>query len=162
MGNDYVLRTILCSEDAEAVRRLVSSTGFFSHKEIKIAGELVDETLSQGEQTGYSFIFAEHEGLLDGYCCFGPIPLTRTSFDLYWIAVMPGRQGCGLGRRLMEAAEESIRNRGGTRVYADTSSRGQYLSTRVFYEAIGYCGHAYLPDFYAPGDGKIVYCKELV
>ena len=113
-------------------------------------------------QAGYNFIFAEFQGILAGYCCFGPIPLTRASFDLYWIAVLPNLRGCGLERRLMEAAEASIRNHGGTRVYADTSSRGQDLPTRAFYEAVGFCRQAYLPDFYTPVDGKIFYCKGLV
>jgi GNAT superfamily N-acetyltransferase len=149
-------------EDAESVRRLAAATGFFSGEEIIIAGELVEETLARGEASGYYFMFAEDDcGDLIGYCCFGPVPLTRGSFDLYWIAVLPQRQGSGLGRRLMAAAEGEIRQRGGTRVYADTSSRDQYLPTRIFYEACGYRQAAVFPDFYAPGDGKVVYCKTL-
>lgn len=161
MGNDYTLRTIPGAQDAAAVRQLVSTTGFFSDEEISIAGELVEETLSKGEEAGYHFIFAEKQGTLIGYCCFGPIPLTRDSFDLYWIAVLPGHQGSGLGRRLMEDAETAIRERGGKQVYADTSSRAQYLPTRNFYEVIGYRQAAYIPDFYAPGDGKVIYCKKI-
>ena len=74
---------------------------------------------------------------------------------------MPGRQGSGLGRRLMKAAENAIREHGGKRAYADTSSRAQYQPTRNFYEALGYHQAAYLPDFYAPGDGKVIYCKKI-
>ena len=161
MDREYTLRTVPRSGDADAVRKLVSATGFFSDEEIKIAGELVEEALARGELAGYSFIFAESESVLAGYCCFGAIPLTRESFDLYWIAVMPARQGSGLGRRLMAAAEQTISERCGTRVYADTSSRVQYLPTRRFYEKLGYRQAAFLDDFYAPGDGKVVYCKTL-
>jgi len=159
--NDYCLRTSLRPQDIASVRQIVASTGFFSDEEITIAGELVEETLVKGDASGYYFIFATADEELIGYCCFGPVPLTRESFDLYWIAVAPEHQGSGLGRRLMAAAENEIRQRGGARVYADTSSREQYLPTRTFYEAVGYHQAACLPDFYAPGDGKVIYCKTL-
>jgi hypothetical protein len=51
--------------------------------------------------------------------------------------------------------------RGARRIYADTSSRPQYEPTRRFYEACGYRREAFLADFYAPGDGKIIFGKEL-
>lgn len=161
MKSAYSLRAQPQMEDIESVRRLISSTGFFSEEETVVAGELVEEALAKGEASGYYFIFAGADGELVGYCCFGPVPLTRESFDLYWIAVAPERQGSGLGRCLMAAAEDAIGKRGGTRVYADTSSREQYLTTRSFYEACGYRQAALLPDFYAPGDGKIIYCRKL-
>ena len=155
------LRTASRPGDVSAVREIIAATGFFSDEEITIAGELVEETLLKGAAAGYHFIFAESAGTLIGYCCFGPIPLTRESYDVYWVAVMPGQQGSGLGRRLMTVAENTIRNLGGRRAYADTSSRAQYQPTRNFYEALGYHRAAFLPDFYAPDDGKVVYCKTL-
>lgn len=161
MDSECTLRTYPREADIAAVRSLVAATGFFSGEEIDIAGELVEETLARGAQAGYSFMFAESRGVLAGYCCFGPIPLTRESYDLYWIAVRPDSQGTGLGRRLMTEAEAAIIRCGGKRIYADTSSRDQYLPTRGFYEALGYQRAAFLPDFYAPGDGRVIYCKVL-
>ena len=113
MVETCTLRTLPGQNDVCAVREIIAATGFFSDEEITIAGELVEETLLKGAAAGYHFIFAENAGTLIGYCCFGPIPLTRESYDLYWVAVLPGRQGSGLGRRLMEAAEAAIRNHGG-------------------------------------------------
>jgi len=43
----------------------------------------------------------------------------------------------------------------------DTSQRAEYASTRIFYENSGYRLEALLKDFYAPGDGKAIYCKVL-
>jgi D-alanine-D-alanine ligase len=162
MDLHYTLRTQPGPDDIARVQSLVSATGFFSKAEVIIAGELVEEALAEGEAAGYHFIFAEESGAVIGYCCFGPVPLTRDSFDLYWIAVAPGCQGSGLGHCLMAAAEDKITKLEGTRIYADTSSREQYLPTRKFYETSGYHQAAYLPDFYAPGDGKIIYCKLLM
>jgi D-alanine-D-alanine ligase len=147
--------------DRRAVRDLTASTGYFSDEEVAVAVELVEARLAQGLASGYRFIFAERDGALDGYVCFGPIPLTRSSFDLYWIAVRPAAQRIGLGRRLMERAEAATRELGGTAMYVETSTRAQYLPTRAFYQRLGYRLAAELPDFYGPGDGQAIFTRQL-
>jgi ribosomal protein S18 acetylase RimI-like enzyme len=147
--------------DRQAVRNLAASTGFFSDEEIAVAVELVETRLSQGLASGYRFTFAERAGVLDGYVCFGPIPLTRSSFDLYWIAVRPAAQRTGLGRRLMALAEAAACELGGTAMYVETSTRAQYMPTRAFYRRLGYRLAAELPDFYGPGDGQAIFTKQL-
>ncbi|MEJ2038178.1 MAG: GNAT family N-acetyltransferase [Desulfosarcinaceae bacterium] len=147
--------------DPERIERLVEVTGFFSPQEIDVAVELVHERLAKGEASGYHFLLAEHYGRLVGYACYGPTPCTLNSFDLYWIAVHPDFQRRGLGRRLVKDCETLIAQAGGQRVYVDTSQRIQYASTRAFYESCGYRQEGLLRDFYAPGDGKVIYCKVL-
>jgi GNAT superfamily N-acetyltransferase len=147
--------------DAGAVRRLVEATGFFHPEEIDIAQELVDERLAKGEASGYLFLFAEEDGELVGYSCYGIIPLTVASWDLYWIAVHPSRQGTGLGRRLLAATEARIRDAGGGAAYAETSGRPQYEPTRAFYTRCGYDTAAVFPDFYGPDDAKHVFVKRV-
>ena len=147
--------------DPARVREIVAATGFFSAEEVRIAEELVEERLSQGPDSGYLFLFADRGGDTVGYTCYGPISLTAASYDLYWIAVHPAAQGGGLGRRLLAATEKRIRALGGRRVYAETSSRPQYLPTRTFYERCGYRTAALLEDFYAAGDGKVIFEKAL-
>ena len=129
--------------------------------EIDVAVELVEERLSKGESSGYYFVFAEQGGRVVGYTCFGPIPCTIASFDLYWIAVHDSCRGQGIGKALMRKSEELIAAMGGTRVYIETSFRAQYVPTRQFYFACGYQEAAVLADFYAPGDGKVIYLKVL-
>jgi D-alanine-D-alanine ligase len=148
--------------DPEAVGRLVCATGFFSEEEEAFAGELVEERLAKGEASGYFFLFTEEEGRLLGYTCFGPIPGSVHSWDLYWIAVDPNGQGRGLGKKLMAASERIMAGRGARHVYADTSSRPQYEPTRAFYLSCGYVQEAFLADFYAAGDGKVIFVKSLI
>jgi GNAT superfamily N-acetyltransferase len=155
------LRDTPTQRDLAAVRRIVAATGFFSPSEIEIAVELVQERLGRGPVCGYFFVFADQGGELAGYACYGPIPCTLSSFDLYWIVVDATRQRSGLGRRLLRECELRIAAAGGTRVYAETSSRPQYAPTRRFYERCGYHAAATLCDFYAPGDGKVVYERVL-
>jgi GNAT superfamily N-acetyltransferase len=147
--------------DATAVRALVAATGRFSQEEIAIAVELVEEALAHGAASGYHFIFADDGTELRGYACFGPIPATRSSFDLYWIAVAPVYQHAGLGRGILIEVESQVRGLGGSRIYLDTSGRADYAPTRAFYERAGYRAEAILEDFYAPGDSKIVFAKRL-
>jgi GNAT superfamily N-acetyltransferase len=157
--NKIVYREHLKPGDREAVGRLVRATGFFSEDERGIAEELVDERMTKGDASGYFFLFAEEEGRLLGYTCFGPIPGSVHSFDLYWVAVDPTAQGWGLGKKLMARSERIMVERGAKRVYADTSSRPQYEPTRAFYLSCGYTEEAFLADFYATGDGKVIFVK---
>jgi D-alanine-D-alanine ligase len=156
-----LFREEMSPEDRQAVGRLVRATGFFSEEEVGIAVELVEERMAKGDASGYFFLFAEEGDRLIGYACFGPIPGTVHSFDLYWIAVDPGEQGRGVGRKLIAMSETLIAKHGGMHVYADTSSRPQYEPTRAFYLSCGYVQEAFLADFYAPGDGKVIFVKLL-
>ena len=154
-------RAHLLPSDPGSIESLVRETGFFSAEETGIARELADDGLTQGSASHYQFILADRDGVLAGYACFGPVPCTVGAWDLYWIAVAPGVQGHHLGRELLERVESAVLAAGGTHIYADTSSRHQYTPTRGFYARRGYRKAADFPDFYAPGDGKIVYSKTL-
>ena len=147
--------------DRETVRALVERTGFFRPDEVDVAVELVDERLAKGDASGYYFLFAEADGRTIGYACFGPIACTVGSYDLFWIAVDREHQGQGLGRLLVAESERLIRQRGGRRVYIETSGRPQYLPTRRFYERCDYQTAAVLPGFYDHGDDKVILVKSL-
>lgn len=157
-------RVALQPADAAAVQALVAETGFFSEPEQHIAVELVEETLSRGKDSGYEFVFADspgNPGRLLGYSCFGPIPATLSSYDLYWIAVSPENQRNGLGGKLILETERLARERGATQLFVDTAGREQYAPTRAFYEHMGFRKVASISDFYAPGDAKVIYAKRL-
>jgi ribosomal protein S18 acetylase RimI-like enzyme len=147
--------------DLKALRRLVGAAGVFYPGERAIALELLAERLERGPRSGYSFFFAERANGLVGYCAWGKVPLTRCSYDLYWIAVAPSVQGQGVGRALMELAERAIAARGGGRLYIETSSRPDYDRPRRFYRRAGYRQVARLRGFYAPRDDKIMFCKDI-
>ncbi len=161
MNEDFGFRDEVLPADREAVRSILESSGFFYPEEVDVAVELVDERLARGLASGYHFDFAQTGGRVVGYTCFGPIACTKDSFDLYWIGVHQDYRGAGLGRRLLERAEERIRSLAGGRVYVETSSRPQYEPTRVFYLSRGYRVEAVLEDFYGPGDGKVIFLKVL-
>ena len=147
--------------DLQRVREIVEATGFFDAEEVAIAVELLDDRLGRGAASDYRFLFAESAGGIVGYACYGKIALTRSSWDLYWIVVDPAAQHGGVGKALLAESERRIALGGGDRVYVETSSRPQYQPTRAFYERCGYRVEAHLEDFYAPGDGKLIFVRTL-
>jgi D-alanine-D-alanine ligase len=157
----YTYRQQIQHLDLEAITRIVQSSGFFSMAEIDLALELAQDKLTHGAASSYQFLLGEDKDFVWGYTCFGLIPATAGSFDLYWIAVDQHLRTQGLGRELMTKTEEIIRASGGKHIYAETSSRNQYLPTQTFYLRCGYQQEAFLKDFYATGDSKIIYSKSL-
>ena len=172
---DIAFRTEAREADVEAVRSLTAGTGFFTPEEVAIAAELVEERVAKGDRSDYHFVFAdgpalegpsgaagaETTGQLRGYACFGPIPGTDRRFDLYWIAVEPGLQRRGLGRRILVEAERRAAALGAVRLYVDTSTSEKYAPTRAFYRRNGYAVAAEMPDFFREGDGKTIFVKRL-
>jgi ribosomal protein S18 acetylase RimI-like enzyme len=160
-SNTTRYRQQIIAADPAAIFRIVQSSGFFSIEEIVLARELAEEKLAQGNDCSYQFLFAENEDSVLGYTCYGLIPATCGSYDLYWIAVDEQFRSQGLGKELMLKTEDVIRGIGGRQIYVETSSRDQYKPTHSFYESCGYQKEALLKDFYAAGDSKIIYVKTL-
>ncbi|MCX5860471.1 MAG: GNAT family N-acetyltransferase [Proteobacteria bacterium] len=155
------LRNKARPSDREAVRKILLSNKYFFDFEIAVAEELIEERLTRGPVSGYHFFFAEIENRVVGYACYGPIPCTQKSFDLYWMAVSEELRGQGIGSRILAETEKAILKLGGERVYIETSSRPDYGPTRRFYEKTNYRLASRLDDFYAPGDAKLTWEKNL-
>jgi ribosomal protein S18 acetylase RimI-like enzyme len=158
---DITIRTEVKSTDPECIREIVTSTGFFNEAEIDVAVELAEERLEKGENSGYEFLFLEFEGKTVAYSCFGLIPCTKSSFDLYWIATHADFRNRGLGALLLKVTEETIKKLKGSGVYVETASRAQYLPTRQFYEKNGYTLKAQFEDYYDKGDDLVYYVKKI-
>lgn len=160
-ANRVRYRTRPEATDVPALRRLVASTGVFNGQERAVARELLEARLARGPKSGYSFVFAEQQGRLLGYAAWGDAPLTERTFDLYWIVVAPASQGQGVGRALLKHVERAVAARGGGSLYIETSSRKAYQRTRRFYREARYARVAWLRDYYAPGDHKVMFCKAI-
>lgn len=154
-------RTEPVARDLTSLRELVDTIDIFYSEERSVAVELLEERLRLGPASGYSFVFADLDDRLAGYTAWGRIPLTKSSFDLYWIAVRPDLQGLGIGRELMRRTEAEVVALGGGRIYVETSSRDVYRATRDFYVRAGYPEVARFDHFYAQDDAKVVYCRAV-
>lgn len=146
-------------KDVRRVLKFLADTKFFRHEEMLVAEEVITDAIKHGPDGPYHSYVLERGGAVIGWVCWGPTPCTVGSFDIYWLGISPKCQGLGLGRKLMDFAEEKIRDAGGRLFVVETSGRDSYLPTRTFYERIGYTIASVVKDFYAPGDDKIIYTK---
>jgi len=151
----------IVSEDKADVLRLLESTGVFQNHEIKVAEEVIEESLDPA--AGYhSICMVNEENRAVAYACWGPTPCTEGTFDLYWIAVHPDFQKHGIGKQLLEHIELQISCSGGRLMLIETSSFSDYEDARRFYARSGYRQIAMIQDYYRPGDHKIIYAKNFV
>jgi ribosomal protein S18 acetylase RimI-like enzyme len=148
-------------EDRDAILALLVQTAAFRPEEIAVAREVLDAALCEGPKGHYQSYTALAGERAVGWVCIGPTPCTVGTFDLYWIAIDPTSQGRGIGTALIAHAEKIAALRGGRLMVVETSGRASYESARRFYEKVGYEEQARLMDFYAPGDDKVVYVKQL-
>jgi GNAT superfamily N-acetyltransferase len=158
---NITFRTTPEKRDIKRVMEIVESTKFFYDHEVEIAAELVAERLAQGESTGYYFVFAEVDGVTAAYACFGPITMSKTCFDLYWIATHNDFRGKGIGRQLLEETYKHARNMGCKIIIAETSGLEHYAPTRAFYISNKFDLEATLKNFYDEGDDKLFYTKRI-
>jgi ribosomal protein S18 acetylase RimI-like enzyme len=161
MEKNFTIRDRVKTSDIETIHEIVKSTKYFSEEEEHIAKELIEERLQKGDASGYLFNFLEKDGEVLGYSCFGLIPCSAISYDLYWIVVHNDHRGNGYGKYLIEETEKYIKKIGGKQIYVDTSSKDQYKPTRSFYEKSGYKQLALFEDYYDFGDGNVIYIKKV-
>jgi ribosomal protein S18 acetylase RimI-like enzyme len=150
-----IFRENVLPGDSAAIRAIVASSKFFYDH------EMVEERLEKGLKSDYFFLFAEQDGQVVGYCCYGPIACTEGSFDLYWIAVHNDCRGQGIGKILLKKNEELIAAKGGRGIWVETSGQEKYQPTRDFYTHNNYHLEAVLKDFYGPADDKFIFVKRL-
>jgi ribosomal protein S18 acetylase RimI-like enzyme len=147
--------------DKPAIMRMLAATPEFKPSEVVVAEEVIDSYLQASYQSGYHILVAEVEKLVLGYICYGPAPLTEGTWDIYWVAVSREEQSRGVGSALVTFAEDEIKKAGGRLAIIETSSQPEYEKTRRFHHRHGFKVVGRIPDFYAPGDDKLILQKRL-
>jgi ribosomal protein S18 acetylase RimI-like enzyme len=125
---------------------------------VAVAEEVIDSYLKDSFSSGYHILVADVDSIVTGYICYGPTPMTEGTWDIYWMAVAREKQDQGIG---MESAENEIVRAEGRLAIIETSSTPAYEKTRHFHLSHGYEIVARIPDFYAPGDAKLILQKRL-
>ena len=149
------------NKDRVILIQLLKNTPEFKPYEVTVATEVIVSYLKDPENSGYYTLVAEDGTGIIGYICYGPTPLTEGTWDLYWEAVSREKQGKGIGSALIDAAEKQIKKAKGRLAIIETSSTPAYEKTRHFHHKNGYNEIARIPDFYSPGDDKVILQKLL-
>lgn len=150
----------MTSKDKSGVIRILQNTPEFTPAEVVLADEVISDYLFNPAESGYFILVAEVDSSVAGYICYGPTPITEGTWDIYWIAVDHNIQGQGIGRKLMEAVEEKIKEAEGRLILIETSSKPGYEKTNLFYQRAGYKEACRIIEFYAIGDDQIIYEKR--
>jgi ribosomal protein S18 acetylase RimI-like enzyme len=147
--------------DGAQIQDITARAGVFSQAEVDCVREIWEDYLNVGpDECGYNFIVDRDGNQVLGFACYGPRDLAEGVFDLYWIAVDPNARRSGVGRELLTASEEAVRQTGGRMLIAETSGTPLYESTRTFYLRMGYLAEATIKDFYTKGDDLAIFVKR--
>lgn len=145
--------------DTDLLRALLEQVDAFRPDEVDCAMEVVEE-FHGGDRDYHPFILWEGKRPA-GFLCFGKVPLTRSTYDLYWIAVDPRFRRRGYGTRLMEFFIQSFREEGGRLGVIETSSLPAYAGARDLYLRCGFEEKARLKGYYGEGDDLVIYSLSL-
>src|SRR5256712_7655146 len=113
------------------LERLTRAAGLFREDEVAIAVELLDDSLAGDGD--YRFLGAYEGDELVGYVCWGPVPGTAGTYDLYWLVVDPARQCSGVGTRLVEAVGHRLVSGRARPAGVGTTSPPEDAATRRVY-----------------------------
>lgn len=147
--------------DTQTLIDLTAGTGFFKPLEIDALREVLDDYHTTNIAHGHRAFAWEEGGRIIGYVYHAPAPMTDRTWYLYWIAVSRETQRGGLGGKMLAFVEDDVRAQGGRLLLIETSSTPHYEPTRRFYLKHGYAQPAQIPDFYADGDGLVVFSKRM-
>ncbi|CAN5689207.1 hypothetical protein BH09MYX1_BH09MYX1_32460 [soil metagenome] len=141
-----------------ALCAILGETPEFTPDEVVVALEVLEDALTT---TGMVALVAEQAGSVMGYACFGDTPMTAGTYDLYWIAVAQTAKRRGIGRALVEAMLDLLRQRSARLIRVETEGGPSYAATRAFYERTGFTFGAEIAHFYAPDRALVVFVKYM-
>jgi len=149
-------------DETTHLKEIARGTNVFKPMEIEALEEVLDDYHKGNIYANHYALTFEHEGKAIGFAYYAPTPMTDRTWHLYWIFVDKSTQAKGVGAKLLKHAEKHITELGGRMFIIETSSLPVYDLTRKFYLKHHYEQAAIVPDFYADGDGMVVFRKRLV
>ncbi|NWF87839.1 MAG: GNAT family N-acetyltransferase [Ignavibacteriaceae bacterium] len=145
--------------DVPVIEKFLGKVKAFTESEVAVAMELINITANNPAHTDYNvFVYEDGKKIL-GYYCLGKRPLTDAVYDLYWIVTNPDHPKKGIGKSLLEHAEEFVLSHNGRWLLAETSSKSSYTAARNFYLRNRYSIIAEINNFYSVGDNLMVFGK---
>lgn len=155
----------LSREDRPRIAALLDAFGFLTDEERRVALELVDHRLDHPAADDYRFILgASVDGgaeRLAGYLCYGRTPMTRSTYDLYWLGTSPEFARSGVARGLVASMEAEIAREGGGLIRVETGSREGHGDAVHLYDALGFTRAATIAGFYAPHDDLVIFTRRV-
>ncbi len=146
--------------DKNVLEEMLNNILSFTQDEVSVAMELINIAVTITGQTDYNIFVYEDKNKILGYHCTGKRPLTDAVYDLYWIVVDVNYQGKGIGKKLLQHAENFINEQKGRWLLIETSSKDNYKKTRNFYLKNDFKIISQINDFYNINNNLIIYGKK--
>ncbi|MDD5773260.1 MAG: GNAT family N-acetyltransferase [bacterium] len=146
----------------ELYLKIAEGTASFNSAEIEILDEVLTDHFDNPKTTYILFEEKDNDKLL-GFAIFGRSPMTKFSWDIYWMAVDKGSQRKGIGQKLQERIEGYVLGQDKkANLIIETSSKPEYDATRSFYLKKGFKEMGQIPDFYKEDDSLVIFYKSLI
>ncbi|MEP7704689.1 GNAT family N-acetyltransferase [Paraglaciecola sp. 25GB23A] len=156
MKNQIYIRE-MSKSDIPKVKTIIDDNQMFPAEYID---EMTVNYFNQETEDMWFILEQEDAGIIAvAYC--SPERMTEGTWNLLLIAVLKQFQGCGVGSKLITFIEDKLKTLLVRVLLVETSGLPEYELTRDFYPKCGYKQVAVIPEYYAIGDDKIVFCKHL-
>ncbi|WP_425040737.1 N-acetyltransferase family protein [Primorskyibacter sp. S187A] len=113
-------------------------------------------------QPGQLWLVGEADGQIQAMCFAQAEDLAQNVTNMRALGVRGAAHRQGWAARLVAALEARLSEEGMRMMVVETSSLPEYAPARAFYSASGYAEVARIPEFWAPGDAKVVFTKSLI
>lgn len=147
-------------DDMEALMNLADAIGLFQPHELEELGNMLTGYFDSSLGSNHFWLTYDDGGPV-GVAYFAPEPYADGTWNLYFIAVHPDRQGEGRGATLLRHVEQTLAERAARVLLVETSGLPNFERTRAFYRKQGYDEEARIREFYKAGDDKVIFRKAL-
>jgi D-alanine-D-alanine ligase len=148
--------------DREAIQAVVAGCGAYGGEQ---AAALLEQALPSAERTKRGaapcLVALEEDGSVVGVVSCRKVAGSEGAYHLEVLAVLQAAQGRGVGRRLLEAVEQQVREAGGKVLLAEVSSQPGQAAARQFLQRKGFRQVGDVPDFFSAGASRLTYALYL-
>jgi ribosomal protein S18 acetylase RimI-like enzyme len=148
-------------KEIESYVEMAVRTQVFWMQDMEILKEVLLD-FKNNPTTNYTVFTEKEDTKMLGFVIFGRSPMTKYSWDIYWLVVDKEVQGKGIGKKLLQRVESHVLEKDAKAVFrVETSSKIEYGVARNFYlkQKFAECGR--IPGFYSDGDDLVILYKKI-
>lgn len=144
------------SSDHDGILHIAVESGLFESDQVDVLRQMLLEPSAEDV-----WLVSEKDGQPVGVAYFAPEKMTRGTWNLYFIAVLPGSQKKGVGAAMVEHIAGMLSERGERLLLVETAGLDDFEYVRRFYQSHGFLPTAVIPNFYDNGVDKVIFTRSL-